>query len=769
MNKRFLKRILITLASLFVLGVLAIVLFFYAVKWQIFGPLPSEDDLQKIRNATATVVYSADDKVLGKIFTENRTNAKVDDLPQHLLDALVATEDARFYEHEGVDERSMVRVLVKSILLQDESAGGGSTLTQQLAKNLYGRKNHGVLSMPVNKFKEIILATRLEGMYSKRQILELYLNTVPFSDNTYGIEAASNRFFSKKPKDLTVEESAVLIGMLKASTYYNPRLHPDHSMGRRNVVMHQMYRYDYLSQEEYDSLKVLPLQLEYNNVADDSKAPYFLVHVKKQAKELIESMNDANGEHYSLEADGLKIYTTLNADMQLYAEKAVKSHMSKLQSLFDRHWGNRKPWGSQVDVFDNELKRSRSYKNLVRRKLSDDSLNYYLNEKHPVQLYAPQGDTVREMSIRDSVEYYVRLLNSGFFAMQPQTGEVLSWVGGIDHRFLPYDHVLAERQAASTFKPVVYATALSQGASPCDYIENTQRVYENYEGWTPRNYDDNYGGFYSMKAALAKSVNVAAVQTIFEAGIGNVISMAHQMGISGNIPNDPSISLGTASISLYDMVRAYGVFANGGKRVEPFMITKIETAEGEVLYEKKGESRTVYVFDEEVATQMNYMLQAVVNEGTGAKLRNVYGLRNDLAGKTGTAQNYTDGWFIGYNPKLVAGAWVGASSPAVHFKTGTYGSGSAMALPIFGKFMQSVNRNPELKGYSWAGFEPLSVKQMSDFDCPDFREENVMDKFFDLFSKEEGKEIKQPKDSEKNKAEQKEKKGLFKRIFNKKD
>lgn len=769
MKKRFLKRTLITLASLLVLGVLAIVLFFYAVKWQIFGPLPSEDDLQKIRNATATVVYSADDKVLGKIFTENRTNAKVDDLPQHLLDALVATEDARFYEHEGVDERSMVRVLVKSILLQDESAGGGSTLTQQLAKNLYGRKNHGILSMPVNKFKEIILATRLEGLYSKRQILELYLNTVPFSDNTYGIEAASNRFFSKKPKDLTIEESGVLIGMLKASTYYNPRLHPDHSLGRRNVVMHQMYRYDYLSQEEYDSLKVLPLELHYNNVANDSKAPYFLVHVKKQAKELIENLEDANGEPYSLEGDGLKIYTTLNADMQLYAEKAMKSHMSKLQSLFDRHWGNSKPWGSQVGVFDNELKRSRSYKNLMKRKLSDDSLNYYLNQKHPVQLYAPQGDTVREMSIRDSVEYYVRLLNSGFFAMQPQTGEVLTWVGGIDHRFLPYDHVLAERQAASTFKPIVYATALSQGAKPCDYIENTQRVYENYEDWAPRNYDNNYGGFYSMKAALAKSVNVAAVQTIFEAGIGNVISMAHQMGIDGNIPNDPSISLGTASISLYDMVRAYGVFANGGERVEPFMISKIETAEGEVLYEKKGKSKTIYVFDEEVATQMNYMLQAVVNEGTGTKLRNVYGLRNDLAGKTGTAQNYTDGWFIGYNPKLVAGAWVGASSPAVHFKTGTYGSGSAMALPIFGKFMQSVNRNPELKGYSWAGFEPLSVKQMSDFDCPDFREENVMDKFFDLFNKEEGKEIKQPKDAEKNNGEQKEKKGLFKRIFGKKD
>lgn len=769
MNKRFLKRILLSLVGLFVIGVLAIVLFFYAVKWQIFGPLPTEDDLLKIRNATATVVYSADEEVLGKIFTENRTNAKVDDLPQHLLDALVATEDARFYEHEGVDQRSMLRVIVKSIILQDESAGGGSTLTQQLAKNLYGRKSHGVLTMPVNKFKEIILATRLEKLYSKRQILQLYLNTVPFSDNTYGIEAASNRFFSKKPKDLSIEESAVLIGMLKASTYYNPRLHPDHSMGRRNVVMHQMYRYDYLTEDEYDSLKVLPLELNYNDVADDAKAPYFLVHVKKKAKTLIENLKDTNGEPYSLESDGLKIYTTLNADMQRYAEAAMKAHMAKLQVLFNKHWGNRKPWGSQVGIFENELKRSRSYQNLVNRKLSKDSLNYYLNEKHPVQLYAPDGDMVKEMSIRDSVEYYVRLLNSGFFAMQPQTGEVLTWVGGLNHRFLPYDHVLAERQAASTFKPIVYATALAQGGKPCDYIENNQRIYENYENWAPRNYDDNYGGFYSMKAALAKSINVAAVQTIFEAGIGNVISMAHQMGITSNIPNDPSISLGTASISLYDMVRAYAVFANGGERVEPYMITRIETADGEVLYEKKGASKSVYVFDEEVATEMNYMLQAVVNEGTGAKLRNVYGLRNDLAGKTGTAQNYTDGWFIGYNPKLVAGAWVGASSPVVHFKTGTYGSGSAMALPIFGKFMQSVNRNPDLKTYSWASFKPLSAKEMSDFDCPDFREENVMDKFLDLFKREEGKEIRQSRDREENQSQSKEKKGLLKRIFGKKD
>lgn len=769
MKKRTVKRLLLTLTSLFLIGVAAVVLLFFSVKWQLFGPVPTEDDLQKIKNATATITYSSDEVVLGKIFAENRTNANLEDLPQHLLDALVATEDARFFEHEGVDRRSMLRVLVKSILLQDESAGGGSTLTQQLAKNLFGRKHHGFLTLPVNKFKEIILAARLEKLYSKEQILELYLNTVPFSDNTYGIEAASNRFFGKPPKQLKVEESAVLIGMLKASTYYNPRLHPDNAFGRRNVILHQMERYGYLSAEEYDSLKVLPMELNYNNVAAQSKAPYFMAHVKKQAQALIEKLEDEDGEPYDLETDGLKIYTTLRADMQQYAEEAMRSNMSRLQGLFDRHWGNRKPWGSNSAVFENELKRSRSYQNLVKRKLFDDSLNYYLNKKHPVLLYSPEGDTVREMSIRDSVEYYVRLLNSGFLALNPNNGAVLAWAGGLDHRFLPYDHVLAERQAASTFKPIVYATVLQQGASPCDYYENTQRLYEEYENWAPRNYDEQYGGYYSMKAALAKSINVIAVQALFDAGINNVISMAHQMGISGDIPDDPSISLGTASISLHDMVRAYAVFANGGKRVESYMINRIETSDGKVLYERKGgDQEDAEVLDEEVAAMMTKMLQSVVDEGTGQKLRSVYGLTNDLAGKTGTAQNYTDGWFIGYTPNLVAGVWVGASSPAVHFRSGAYGSGSAMALPIFGKFMRSVNRNPDLRGYSRVKFKPLPANLEKDFDCPDFREERLMDKVRELFIKEEGRELRNDNSQKTDDQQQEEKPGLFKRIFGKK-
>ncbi len=766
MKRKTLKRILLWLFSLIIIGIIGVIAFFFSVKWGAFGPLPGDEELGDIRNATATLVYSSDEKLIGKIFSENRTNADLSELPQHLLDALVATEDARFYKHEGVDNRSMLRVVVKSIILQDESAGGGSTITQQLAKNLYGRRDFSFLTLPVNKFKEIILANRLEELYSKEQILEFYLNTVPFSENTYGIEAASQRFFSKKPAQLLPEESAVLIGMLKASTYYNPRLHPDHSLRRRNVVLHQMVRYGYLQQQVYDSLKTKALKLNYNPLGEDSRAPYFMAHVKSKALALLEDQLAEDGEPYDLEQDGLKIYTTLNLEMQQAADAAIKKHMTRLQHLFDEHWKGRKPWGAQTNVFDSELIRSRSYQNLRRKDFSEDSMKYFLNLKHPVQVFAPQGDTVLEMSIRDSVEYYIKLLNCGFLAMQPGSGQVLAWSGGLNHRFMPYDHVLAKRQAASTFKPIVYAAALSQGADPCGYISNEQRVYEEYENWTPRNYDNEYGGFYSMKGALSKSINVAAVQTLFETGISNVLMMARQLGISSKLPSDPSVALGTGSVSLFEMVQAYSVFANGGYEVEPYFIQRIENSKGEVLYENKSKSTAKRILDQDVPAMINDMLQAVVNSGTATRLRNVYGLSNSLAGKTGTAQNYTDGWFIGYNPNIAAGVWVGASSPVVHFRSGAYGSGSAMALPIFGEFFKSINKSSNLNFYTKARFDELSPELQSRMDCEDFREETLFDSFFGIFRDKEGKAISPEREEQPEGASKPEKKkGLLERIF----
>lgn len=769
MKRRFLRKILWILTSVLLLGIVALVSFFFAVKWGAFGPLPDKEELKDLSNATATLVYSSDQKMIGKIFDENRTNTSFEDLPEGLLHALVATEDARFYDHDGVDGRSMLRVLFKSILLQDESAGGGSTLSQQLAKNLFGRRNFSFLTLPVNKFKEIILANRLEDLYSKNEILELYLNTVPFSENTYGIEVASSRFFSKTPSGLGLEEAAVLVGMLKANTYYNPRLYPEHARDRRNVVLAQMNRYDFLDENSLDSLKALPLVLNYNRRDEDSYVPYFMNQIKKRAQELVEGEASDKAGTLDLERDGLKIYTTLNFEMQQAADAAIIKHMSKLQKLFERHWQGQTPWGSNKRVFEDELLKSRSYKNLKAQNLSEDSIAYYLDRPHPIQVYATQGDTVFNMSIRDSIAYYIKLLNCGFLAMEPTRGEVLAWSGGLSHRFMPYDHVLAHRQSASTFKPIVFATALSQGIGPCDYISNAQKTYEEYNGWTPGNYDDKYGGFYSMRGALSKSVNVATVQTLFDAGLSNVLVMARQLGIDSKLPSDPSVALGTASVSLYGMVKAYSAFANGGYAVKPYFIDRIEKANGEVVYQHPLEEGEHRVLQEDDAAMINDMLRSVVNQGTATRIRYAYGITNDLAGKTGTAQNYSDGWFIGYNPNLVVGVWVGASSPLVHFRNGTYGSGSAMALPIFGEFFKTINRSSSLNLYTKISFEELSEELKQRMDCPDFREENIFDSFFELFGDKEGqKSNDRPNTTRSNRNPYKDKKNFFDRIFKKK-
>jgi len=752
-----LKRLFIFLFVSFIILLIGVISFFYSVKFGVFGAIPNTEELKDIRNANASLVYSSDNVLLGQFYTENRTNVQYEDLPQHLVDALVATEDARFFEHEGVDQRSMFRVLIKSILLGDRSAGGGSTLTQQLAKNLFGRKDFGFLSLAVNKTKDIILAGRIERLYSKEQIIRLYLNTVSFSENTYGIEAGSRRFFSKLPSQLKTEEAAVLVGILKANTYYNPRLNPDNALLRRNTVLNQMVNYGYLSQEKADSLKQLPLKLNYQNLADNSKAPYFLEQVKKKAQELLDHTKKANGEAYSLFSEGLKIHTTLNYQMQSAAQVAIQKHLNHLQELFYKHWSGKEPWHESPGIFEQELKKSPQYQKL-KTEYTSQELDKAIGEKKKMLVFYQGKDSVMELSIRDSVAHYLRLLHSGFLAISPKNGAVLSWVGGRNHRFLPYDHVLSKRQSASTFKPIVFATALAKGADPCDYIDNEKRVYEEYDNWAPRNYDDEYGGFYSMAGALKKSVNVAAVQTILETGINDVIVTARRMGIESKLPEEPSIALGTASISLYEMVKAYSVFAANGELTQPYMISKITDANGNALYEAKS-PEAVEVIDKEISQLITEMLKGVVNDGTAKSLRTVYHISNDLAGKTGTAQNYTDGWFIGYNPDLVAGVWVGGSYPQISFRSGAYGSGSAMALPVFANFFSQVNRQAELKKYSKSNFDELSPELKSQLNCPDYRDKNLLDKVLGIFKKREGERVEEEEDN---------KPGFFERVFGKK-
>ncbi len=743
-----------SIAAFAVLALLGL-LFFFSVKWGAFGPLPSKSDLAKIQNNTASLIYSEEGALLGKVFKVNRTQLSINEVPKPVIEALVATEDVRFYQHHGVDYRSLGRVLIKSLLLQDRSAGGGSTLTQQLAKNLFGRKDFAFLTLPVNKTKEIILAQRLESLYSKEEILELYLNTVSFSENTYGLNTGALRFFNKQPRDLKLEEGAVLIGLLKANTYYNPRLNPERALARRNVVLEQMARYNYLSPAQADSLQEQPLALNYTNLVSSNKAAYFTYQVKQEAKKILENTVKPDGGNYDLTMDGLRIFTTLSEPIQAAAEASLQDYLEKLQKLFNRHWRGSSPWHGNPQVFQQALESSRSFKHLKARFNQEDSINYYLNRKHRVEVYHPEGDSIFEFSIRDSVAYYLNLLRAGSVAINPQNGAVKAWVGGRNFRWMPYDHVLAKRQVASTFKPLVFAAAIEQGADPCDYVAAERRKYPQYDNWAPRNYDQEYKGFFTMAGALKKSVNTVTVKTLMETGVDETRALAEKMGISSQLPRNPSLALGTASLSLLEIIRAYACFANGGHRVEPYLISRIENTRGEVIYQKETIAPQ-RVLDKRTAELMNAMLQKVVDEGTARALRSRFGLPNALAGKTGTAQNYSDGWFVGYNPQLVMGVWVGGITPAIRFKSGTYGSGSAMALPVFAATWQKLNKQTDLHDYTSAGFEKLPEDWAKMLDCKDYREPNFMDKVKGLFKRKPGEEVD---------AEEEEKPGFFKRLF----
>ena len=750
MLRRLLKFLLISIGLLLITGA-AFTGMIYA---GFYGDIPTSSELKEIRNATASLILDRSGEDLGRIFAENRTNAGFEEFPDHLVNALVATEDARFFEHEGIDPRSVARVLVKTILLGDRSAGGGSTLSQQLAKNLYGRGGDGVLALAVSKLKEMIIATRLEEVYSKDQLVELYLNTVPFSENIYGIETASERFFNQPVAKLQPHQSAVLVGMLKANTYYNPRLHPENALDRRNVVLSQMERYDYLDDSERDSLMALPLDLDYFNPAREGLAEYYLDQVKRDVSTIL--TEQGYGDQYIPSTDGLRIYTTLDRNLQVLAELAYNRHLNKLQNLFDVHWGDSNPWGEDTRVLMTELKKSRAWSGMEEKGLSQSEILEEMKKVSPKLLYYPGGDTVMNISALDSVTYYLRLLRSGFVALDPNTGAVLSWIGGRDFGYMPYDHVLARRQAASTFKPVVFAAALEAGIEPCTYWENELREYPEYEEWTPRNYDNVYGGFYSMAGALKKSVNVATVQALFEVGLEPVYELSQDLGFSPELPRHPSLALGAGSVSPLELAAAYAVFANGGIYREPYLIERIVTADGKILYEQspREESR---VLSEESAMLMNYMLKKVVEEGTARSLSGNFGVQAELAGKTGTSQDYSDAWFVTYNPNIVAAVWVGGSYPSIRFRSGAYGSSSKQALPMLAYWFREIENNRKAENYL-VPFPDLTEQWQSDLDCPDFREKNILDDIMNIFDKKEGKKLEQGE----------EKPGLFQRLFGKK-
>lgn len=673
---------------------LAFLLFYIGV----YSTVPGKATFASLKNATSSEVYSSDGVLLGKYFIHDRTNVKLENISSSITNALIATEDVRFYEHHGVDRRGLLRVFFKTLLLGDESSGGGSTITQQLAKNLFPRKDYGFFSMPVNKLREAILAEKLESVFSKEEILTLYLNTVPFGENAYGIEVASQRFFSKPASDLKTEEAALLVGMLKATTYYNPLRHPEASKERRNTVLAQMARYGFLKPTQRDSLQTLPVRLKYRYINQNrGLATYFREQIRQELNEWCSAHKKEDGTSYNLYTDGLKIYTTIDSKLQQYAEKAVTSQMTSLQAKFIKHWGNRDPWGKNFAVVADAMHRSVRYKELQDEGKSKEEIRKIFNAAVPTRLFSWKGTISKDISPLDSIKYYLKFLHAGFLVTNPKTGEVKAWVGGLNHEFFQYDHVNvnAKRQVGSTFKPIVYAAALEVGVPPCEYFPNEQLVYAEYENWSPANADGQYGGKYSLEGALTNSVNTVSAQVIMRAGPEKVVELAEKLGIESPLKPLPSLALGSADISLFEMVAAYGAFPNGGYYIKPHYIQRIETADGKVLEDfSELTSKRERVLSSYTAGLIVHMMENVVNRGTGTRLRYQYGLKIPVGGKTGTTQSHADGWFIGYTPDLVAGVWVGGEDRRVHFRSLEMGQGANMALPIWGNFMKKVLADP---------------------------------------------------------------------------
>lgn len=760
-----------TLLKLFVkasfLIVILISLFVGSVYLGFYGPLPTQEELLKIKNSEASEVYSEDGILLGKYYLQDRSAVPFELISQHAINALVATEDARFFEHEGIDYRSLVRVLIRTIIIQDRSGGGGSTITQQIAKNIYGRRSFKYLSTPINKVREIFIAKRLEEIYSKEDIITLYFNTVPFGDNAFGIESASQRFFNKHAKDLSVPEAATIVGMLKANYSYNPRLFPEKSTKRRNVVISQMNKYGYLTRDNMESYHEAPMMLDYQIQShNEGIATYFREQVRQKALKWCDANTKSGGTPYNLYTDGLKIYTTLNAKMQQYAEEALTEQMKALQAVFKRHINNKEPWRRNTSILDRAIKQSERFKSLKERGVKTADILKQFEDKVSMEIFTWEGEKQVIMTPMDSIKHYLSFLNAGFLAMNSHTGATKAWVGGLDFKYFQYDHVqeTTKRQVGSTFKPIVYSAAIEAGIEPCNYISAEKVVYENYDNWSPENGEDNYDQKYSMLGALTKSVNTVAVNLIDQVGIGKVINLADKMGVKSELPNVPSLALGVANISMSEMARVYSSFSNNGVPISAFTINRIEDTHGTVLYEHSIPKST-RVISNETSELMITMMKSVVDKGTGSRIRWKYNLDNDLAGKTGTTQSNTDGWFASTLPDLVMISWVGADNPSFRFRSTALGQGANTALPITALFLKKINKDASLNSISKARFPTPSSDIIDRLNCPPQKEDkNIIEHIFGKKAKEVKKDFGDSLNAEKEKKGFLNKvKGLFKK------
>ncbi|MGB3606204.1 MAG: transglycosylase domain-containing protein [Psychroserpens sp.] len=715
---------------LFTGGIFLFFFMFLLASWGLLGEMPDHTILENPKTFLATEVISSDDKTLGKFYLDdNRTPVDYEELPKELIDALVATEDIRFYEHAGIDFRGTLRAISKF-----GSGGGASTVSQQLAKQLFTKQvSSNKFQRLFQKVREWVIAIRLERQYTKEEIIAMYFNIYDFGNNADGIRSATRIYFGKEPKDLDLKESAMLVGMFKNSSLYNPRPHrnPEGVKNRRNVVLAQMYKYDYISEVKKDSLQATELDLNYSPESHrEGTATYFRAYLDKFMKDWIKDNPKPDGSRYNLYNDGLKIYTTIDSRMQRYAEDAVARHMPRLQAEFDnQNTPDRNPTAPFVDLDKNEIKdlmdvsmrRSERWRLMSAAGKSDKDIRASFEKPAQMSIFSWKNgqpieiDTV--MKPIDSMRYYKSFLQPGMMSMDPQTGHVKAWVGGMNYRHFQYDHVKqGKRQVGSTFKPFVYATAIDQlHLSPCDTIPRQQitieaNKYGNPLPWTAKNSDGRYDGFLTLKSALGNSVNTATARLMDKVGPEPVVDMAKNLGITANIPAVPAIALGTPDISVYEMVAAYATFANKGVYNKPVMVTRIEDKNGTVLYQFTPETKDV--LSAEVAYTTVNLMQGVVEGGSGSRLRDAYRvnqtlfkeigtgypyeLKNPIAGKTGTTQNQSDGWFMGMVPNLVTGVWVGAEDRAAHFQSIAYGQGAAMALPIWGLYMKSCYADEEL-------------------------------------------------------------------------
>jgi penicillin-binding protein 1A len=706
-----------------------------------FDDLPSVEELQNPKSNLATVIYSSDGKVLGKYYNENRINIKFSELDKDLVNALVATEDARFYEHSGVDIKALFRSA--SGVFTGGSKGGGSTITQQLAKMMFPREKLTKMQLVTRKIKEWVIATRLEKNYTKEEIMAMYLNKFDFLNLAVGVKSAAKIYFNCDPDSLRIEQAAMLVGMAKNPSLFNPIRFPEKTKQRRNVVLGQMLKYGYINQTQFDTLKVKELGLNFHpEDHNEGLAPYFREYLRENfLKQWCEThINPETKKPYNIYKDGLHIYTTIDSRMQQYAEEAVGEHMAELQKAFFKECKTKRnapfAWNVKAEeiqnIMNSAMKRSDRYRELKQQGMSESEIAQSFKTPSPMRVHTLRGEVDTVMTPMDSIRYYKTFLQTGFMAMEPQTGYVKAWVGGINHKHFKYDHVkVGKRQVGSTFKPFVYAMAVQEGYSPCYQMPCVRTCVTTEDGkeWCP---DNSFNAkqklkwenrLLTLKQALALSVNYISAALMKKFGPYAVVNLAKRMGITSHMDPVPSLCLGTADISVFEMVGAISTFANKGTYVQPTFITRIEDKNGKVLEEFVP--TTDEVFSEEKAYVMCQLMKGVVQHGTGMSLGK-YKLGAQIAGKTGTTQNNSDGWFIGLTPDLAAGCWVGGEDRSVHFNSTEVGQGATMALPIWGKFFQKVYADASLK-VTKGDFEKPSNLGDIELDCSKYDAELLRD------------------------------------------